>query len=88
MVDKNDQIYCSLVIGKSRSVPLKYTSIRQLVLTAATFSIKMSKLLMSELQFGITKEVFRIDSQLVLKNQTGRSKTFVINRIQTIKGSL
>ena len=45
----------------------------------------MSKLLMNELQFGIPKEVFRIDSQVVLKNQTGRSKTFVINRIQTIK---
>ena len=91
MVDKNDQIYCSLVIGKSRVVPLKYISIRQLVLTAATFSIKMSKLLMSELQFGITKEVFSTDSQVVLsyiKNQTRRSKTFVINRIQTIKGSL
>ena len=27
MVDKNNQIHCSLVIGKSRNVPLKYISI-------------------------------------------------------------
>ena len=48
----------------------------------------MSKLLMSELYFGITKEVFWTDRQVVLsyvKNQTRRFKTFVINRIQTIK---
>ena len=43
---------------------------------------------MSELQFGITKEVFWADSQVVLsyiKSQTRRFKTFVGNRIQTIK---
>ena len=48
----------------------------------------MSKLLMSELQFGITKEVFWTDIKVVLsyiKNQTRRFKTFVANRIQTIK---
>ena len=48
----------------------------------------MSKLLMSELYFGITKEVFWTDRQVVLsyvKNQTRRFKNFVINRIQTIK---
>ena len=61
MIDENDQIHCSLVIEKSKLVPLKYISI-MLELTAATSSIKMSKLLMSELQFGITKEVFWTDS--------------------------
>ena len=48
----------------------------------------MSKLLMSELQFGITKEVFWTDIKVVLsyiKNQTRRFKTFVANQIQTIK---
>ena len=47
----------------------------------------MSKHLMSELQFGITKGVFWTDSQVVLsyiKNQTRHFKTFVANRIQTI----
>ena len=73
LVDENDQIYCNLVIWKSRVVPPKYISIPQLKLTATTLSIKMSKLLMSELQFGITKEVFWTDSQVLLsyiKNQT------------------
>ena len=58
MVDKNDQIHCSLVTGKARNVPLKYIYIPRLELTATILSIKMVKLLMSELQFGIAKEVF------------------------------
>ena len=56
-------------------VPLKYISILWLELSAATLSIKMSKLLMSELQFVS-----------YIKSQTRRFKTFVANRIQTIKG--
>ena len=43
MVEKNDQINCSLLTGKSRMVLVKYTSIPWLELTAATLSIKMSK---------------------------------------------
>ena len=66
LVDENDQIHCSLVIGKSRVAPLKYISIPRLELTAATLSVKMSKLLMSELQFDIAKEVFWTGSQVVL----------------------
>ena len=88
MIDENDQTHCSLVIEKSTVVPLKYISIPRLELTAATLSINMFKLLTSELQFGITKEVFWTDSQVVLsyiKNQTIPFKTFVANRIQTIK---
>ena len=88
MIDENDQTHCSLVIEKSTVVPLKYISIPRLELTAATLSINKFKLLTSELQFGITKDVFWTDSQVVLsyiKNQTRRFKTFVANRIQTIK---
>ena len=85
LVDENDQIHCSLVIGKSRMVPLKYISIPWLELTAVTLSIK---LLMSKLQFGIIKEVFWTDSQVVLsymKNQTRCFKNFVAHQMQTIK---
>ena len=81
LVDENDQIHCSLVIGKSRVVRLKYISILWLELTTATLSIKMSKLLMSELQF-ITKGVLWTASQVVLsyiKIQTRCFKTFVAN---------
>ena len=48
----------------------------------------MSKLLMSKLQFGIIKEVFWTDSQVVLsymKNQTRPFKNFVAHQMQTIK---
>ena len=66
LVDENDQIHCSLVIEKSRVVPLNYISIPWLELTAAILSVKISKHLMSELQFSITEEVFWTDSQVVL----------------------
>ena len=88
LFDENDQIHCSLVIGKSRAVPLKYISIPWFELTEVPLSIKMSKLLIRELQFGVTKEVFWTDSQVALsyiKSQTRRFKTFVASRIQTIK---
>ena len=44
--------------------------------------------LIIELQFGITKEVFWTDSQVVLsyiKNQTRHFTNFVTNQIQTVK---
>ena len=65
MVDEIDQIHCSLVIGKSRVVPVKYISIPRLELTTATLSIKMSTLLMSKLPFGITKELKKYFGQTV-----------------------
>ena len=48
----------------------------------------MSKLSISELWLGITKEAFWTDNQMVLsyiKNQTRYFKTFVANCIQSIE---
>ena len=44
-----ETIHGSLLIGKSRVSPIKYVSIPRLELTAATLSIKMSKLIKREL---------------------------------------
>ena len=49
LIDEFGTIDCSLLIGKSRVSPIKYVLIPRLELTAATLSIKMSKLIKKEL---------------------------------------
>ena len=48
-MDNNGHIQCTLLMGKSRVVPLKYVSISRMVLTAATLPVKILKLLTKEL---------------------------------------
>ena len=75
-------------MGKSRVALLKFVSIPGLELTAATLSVKISKLIRVELQYNIDKEYFWTDSQVVLgylQNESKRFKVFVANRIQIIK---
>ena len=50
LVSEDNQIYCSLLIGKSRMTPTKYVSIPRLELAATTLSIKMSQLIKRELK--------------------------------------
>ena len=50
LVSEDNQIYCSLLIGKSRMTPAKYVSIPRLELAATTLSIKMSQLIKRELK--------------------------------------
>ena len=60
------------------------------MLTAATLSIKISRLIWNELETGDFEETFWTDSRIVLgslKNKVKRFKTFIGNRIQIIKES-
>ena len=41
IVDDNDRIYCSLMIGKARVAPSKIITIPRMELVAATLSVKM-----------------------------------------------
>ena len=52
LVNEDNQIYCSLLIEKSRVKPPKYVSIPRLELRAATLSIKMSHLIKRELELN------------------------------------
>ena len=91
LVDAENKIHCAFLMGKSRVAPLKFVSIPRLELTAATLSVKISKLIQEELQYNINKEYFWTDSQLVpgyLQNESKRFKVFVANRIQIIKNIL
>ena len=66
MENKNGDMHCCLIFGKSRVAPVKYVSIPRLELTAATLSVKMSMILKEELDIHITSESFLTDGQLVL----------------------
>ena len=75
-------------MGNSHLAPLKFVSIPGLELTAATLSVKISKLIREELQYSIDKEYFWTDSQVMLgylQNESKRFKIFVANSIQIIK---
>ena len=81
-------IHCSLVIGKSRVNLVKYLPIRRLELTAATLSIKMSKLIKKELHIEDYEETFWIDMKVILgyiNNEVNCLKIIVANSVQAIK---
>ena len=67
---------------------MKYISIPRLELTAATLSIKISKLIKRELDIEDYEETYWTDSKVILgyiSNEVRRFKIFVANRIQKIK---
>ncbi|KAJ8369493.1 hypothetical protein SKAU_G00095210 [Synaphobranchus kaupii] len=85
--NKEGDVHCALVIGKSRVSPTKITTIPRLELSAAVVSVKISDMLKEELGFPDAKEVFWTDSKVVLgyiNNEARRFHTFVANRLQKI----
>ena len=82
MIDNNNRVRCSLLLGKPRFVPKKFISILRLELTAAVLSVKMVCLLKEEL------DVNCVDSEVVfdyITNVVKRFETFVANRVKKIK---
>ena len=88
LVDENDNVHCSLVIGKSRVTPMKTISIPRLELSAAVISVKLHTLILEELECPIKSTVYWTDSTSVLRyirNQSRRFQTFVANRVAMIQ---
>ena len=79
LVSEDNQIHCTLLIGKSKVTPAKYVSIPRLELAAATMSIKMSQLIKRELELNdVTsiREHFWANSQVVFGCINNESKRF------------
>ena len=88
LVDENQRVHCSFVMGKSRVAPLKPVTIPRLELTAAVCSVRIRQRLRLELEYTIDKEYFWTDSRVVLgyiANESRRFHVFVANRVQEIQ---
>ena len=88
MCCKDESISCALLMSKARVAPSKVVSIPRLELTAATMSVKISKLLRREMEIPISEEYFWTDSKVVLgyiANDAKRFHVFVSNRVQYIR---
>ncbi len=88
LVDENDEVHCSLAMGKSRVTPLKNVTIPRLELTAALVSVKVSTMLSQELDYDKVTHIYWTDSRVVLGyigNESRRFHVFVANRVQQIR---
>ena len=66
LVNDEEKIHCSLLVGKSRVTPKKFLSTPRLELTAAVLSVKMACLIKKKLNLGNITEIFWTDSQVAL----------------------
>ena len=88
LINEDDKVHCSFVVGKARVTPLKQVTIPRLELTAATISARMSKFVRNELSYQEIKKYFWTDSKIVLgyiSNVAKRFHTYVANRVQEIR---
>ena len=88
VVDENENIQCSLIMGKAKVAPKKFVSIPKLELVAAVLSMKTSNMIKKELQLQQLDEYFWTDSRVVLgyiANDTKAFKTFVVKRVHMIQ---
>ena len=65
MINKNGDVHCCLIFGKSRVAP-EYVSLPRLELTFANLSVKVSNMLRRELDIPVTSEEFWSDSHVIL----------------------
>ena len=88
VVDENENIHCSLIMGKARVAPKMFASIPRLELVAAVLSVKISNMIKKELQLQELDEYFWTDSRVVLgyiANDSRTFKTFFVNRVHMIQ---
>lgn len=88
LVDENNKVHCSFVMGKARVTPRKVISIPRLELAAATISVRVADVLKEELEYEGVQEFYWTDSKVVLgfiNNESRRFHVYVANRVQLIQ---
>jgi len=89
LVDDNDQVHCSFVMGKARVAPRKTVSIPWLELAAAAaVSVRVADVLKNELDYERIEEFHWTGSKVVLgfiNNESRRFHVYVANRVQLIR---
>ena len=88
IVDPDDSIHCSFVMGKARNASIKFTSIPRLELQAAVLATRLNKMLRKELNLPIQQTKYWTDSEIVLhylKNEKRRFQTYVANHMEKIR---
>lgn len=88
LTNDEGQVHCAFMLGKSRVAPLKQMTIPRMELTAAVVAVNIDKMLRKEIQMELQESAYWTDSTTVLKyieNTSRRFKTFVANRICTIR---
>lgn len=79
VVDENENIHCSLIMGKTRVIPKKIVFTPRLGLVVAVLWVKISNMVKKELQLQEIDEYLRTESRIVfgdVPNNTTAFKTF------------
>ncbi|XP_062711167.1 uncharacterized protein LOC109417082 [Aedes albopictus] len=87
---EGDQVECSLIAGKTRVAPLKYTSIPRLELQAAVLGCRLAKSVTENLTMNVSTCTYWTDSRNVLcwlRADHKRYSAFVGSRISEIQES-
>lgn len=88
MLNQENRIQVTFLLGKARVTPLKAVTIPRLELTAAVLAVRVDSMVKAELNIQLEDSVFWTDSTPVLKylnNEDRRFHTFVANRMSTIR---